>query len=157
MTTIKKPIKKKTAEVMVAYTYPEIFEVVKGRAHDGIAGIANQKADKRNAEYIAFLITQHKDKKGNIVPSEITHYAKVKSIREVKTNLDYFKKEMSEILEIVRKKGWAKKSGYNKEYELVKMIKKKIIHRKPKEHAKGQVVFYTTFEKLKKAKYIDEL
>lgn len=161
MTTIKKPTKKKTAEVMVAYTYPEVFKVVENRGKKyGIGGIANQKDDKRDAKYIAFLITQHKDRnrKGYIIPSEITHYAKVKSIEErVKTNWSYFKREMPEILEIVCKKGWAKRSGYNKEYKLQKLIKKKIIHRNPKEHAKGQVVFYTTLDKLKNAKYIDEL
>lgn len=144
---------KKTAEVLVAYTLPEVWRAVQRRR------IENQAADKRDAKYIAFLLTQRRDGKSKKLPSAITHYAKVKDTRIIHVDHSYFEREMPEVLKVAQSKRWDK-SGSNKEYKLewIKELGHSMLHQKGM-FAKGRVCFYTTLEELKntKYKYIQEI
>ena len=137
----------------MAYTIPEVWQAVQMRH------IENQGADKKDAKYIAFLLTQRRDKNKNAIPSAITHIAKVLNIKTVFIDRSYFEKEMPEIKKIALSKGWDK-MGDNKEYKLgrIKKLDRPILHQKGR-HARGQVCFYTTLEELKntKYKYIQEI
>ncbi|MFA5172917.1 MAG: hypothetical protein WC435_00735 [Candidatus Paceibacterota bacterium] len=139
------------AEVLVAYTRPEMWRVVQRRK------IANQAADKKDAKYIAFLLVGRKDENGNYLPSAITHIAKVKESRVVETNEDYFKEELFEAEELANLRGW-KGGGYAKEYILcdIEKLPHEIVHRKGKP-AKGRVCFYTKLSELEKVNFIDEI
>jgi hypothetical protein len=137
-------------EVLVAYTTPEMWKVVQRRK------IANQRSDKKDAKYIAFLLIRRKNNQGEIMPSTITHIAKVKEIRHITANKNYYEKNMPEILILAETKGW-NNEHQDKEYVLEEIKKLKRPISAQKGDRKGQVCFYTTTEELKKAKHIGDI
>jgi hypothetical protein len=139
-------------EVLVAYTRPQTWRVIKRRM------IANQKSNRCDVDYVAFLRVRRKDKFGNSIPSAITHIAKVKEIKIVEIDLTYFKENMPEAIELAEEKEWHKMGPYNKEYhfEWIKKIDKPVVHRHG-DRSRGQVLFYTTLEEIKKSKFIGDI
>lgn len=140
------------AEVLVAYTRPEIWKVVQRRM------IANQDSIRRDADYIAFLRVRHTDDKGNYLPSAITHIAKVIKVEIIKVNPEYFEKNMPEATFLIEEKGWNSSTSYNKEYylEWIRELKEPILHRHG-ERSRGQILFYTSLEEIKNRKYISDI
>ncbi len=138
------------AEVLVAYTTPEMWKVVQRRK------IANQKGDKKDADYIAFLLIRRKDKQGKIMLATITHIAKVREIRIVELNKVYFEVNMPEATTLAEEKGWDHEHQ-GKEYILEEIQELERPISAQRGDRKGQVCFYTTMEELEKAKYIGDI
>ncbi len=140
------------ADVLVAYTRPQIWRVVQRRM------IANQASDKRDADYIAFLRIRRQDEMGNDLPSAITHIAKVKKIKTVGVDLAFFEKNMPEAIMLVKEKGWDTLDPYNKEYHLewIEKLERPVTHHHG-DRSRGQVCFYTRLSEIRKAKYIRDI
>ena len=132
------------AEVLVAYTRPQMWKVVQRRM------VANQGSNRRDIDYVAFLRIRRQDKFGNDLPSAITHIAKVKEIKIVKVDLAYFKKNMPEAIILIEEKGWHNMDPYNKEYylEWIKKLDRPVVHRHG-DRSRGQVCFYTIYDNIK--------
>ena len=144
----------KKVPVLVAYTKPEMWEAVKQ------IGSAVQALHGRDADYITFILSGRKDKKGKPLLSAITHYAKVKRIRGKVSMKDYAERAPI-IKRLCEEKGWKDdRKGWKdaKEYilEEIKELPKPIFHRKG-DPARGQVQFYTTLEELMSANVISDI
>jgi hypothetical protein len=122
--------KSKEAEVLVAYTMPEVWRAVER------TNITVQGSGSADAEYIAFIRLGLKENDGRGV---ITHIAKVKRI-ESNVSTDEYLKKVPELVELHEEKGW---KGFVKEYYLEEIKKCPIQYLTKKVIAQGVKLIFT--------------